>query len=822
MNKYNLIDILSKDIFIVEQDSLTPYKFAGIQIPMIQRDYAQGRIEESEIRNRFLKSIFHALVNKESLELDFVYGSIKELAEEKYFIPLDGQQRLTTLFLLHWYIGKRELNEEELKQLLSNLEGFSYATRSTARDFCERLMKASISFTKDPKKEITNSAWFYSRFEKDPTVQAMLIMLDAIHFFYETELVKNKNIQLFSSLSTLSFYILPLGGFNLSDELYIKMNARGKQLTDFENLKADLINWMSNEKNNQHASFTQQVDNQNRKIQYYLSISQKLDNDWTNYFWQFTKGLENKLVDLLYMRFIYRFFLNSYILKSGIDNQFMDRDGNFKYFAEESKYQHFDFFDNILDFSEIELLEKTLDTLSSNWNSIEAAIQPSWFSQDEKFSFLNLKFTQSERVVFLGICLYISKFPFDEKTFKQWMRIVWNIVENTDIADFSSAIGVMKLIEELSEYANDIYKFLINNPVLKSQSSKVARDEEIWKCSFINLNIDWEKAFIKAEMHKFFRGSISFIMTDGMTIQEFEHRTKLAEKVFDSKGVNDEYQQNDHLFLRALISKFNHYDQILWQNFTDVDEKEHYLKKWLASNEVVKNAMREWFSLLDLRVVNQALDEAINQNSQMKANSIDESFISSIRKIHELLYKEKDFQSWMQTNKAIRFGKRDERLFISKPGSWYNWVLVEGYRNEIIDKLLKEPYKAECSTQCEVKGNKLPYYFGNSTIIVKRFIESDGSSFEFIYSFDNQFLKVGLKESELLTANYNHIEFTQEIEGDFGEVENGWFCRKKYDFQNEVQNIDSIDVFIGKIENDVFTLQNQDSLMFKLLKSFKK
>lgn len=30
----------------------------------------------------------------------------------------------------------------------------------------------------------------------------------------------------------------------LSDDLYIKMNARGKRLTDFENFKADLIGWM--------------------------------------------------------------------------------------------------------------------------------------------------------------------------------------------------------------------------------------------------------------------------------------------------------------------------------------------------------------------------------------------------------------------------------------------------------------------------------------------------------------------------------------------------------------------------------------------------
>ena len=84
-----------------------------------------------------------------------------------------------------------------------------------ARDFCEKLMDISISFKGEPKKEIANSAWFYGRFEKDPTVKAMLIMLDTVHSYYEQELAKNNSIKLFPALSKLSFYILPLGGFNL-------------------------------------------------------------------------------------------------------------------------------------------------------------------------------------------------------------------------------------------------------------------------------------------------------------------------------------------------------------------------------------------------------------------------------------------------------------------------------------------------------------------------------------------------------------------------------------------------------------------------------
>lgn len=65
-----------------------------VKIPIIQRDYAQGRTDAktTEIRRNFLDEIVDALagVNEKPLLLDFIYGS----AEEGCFIPLDGQQKI--------------------------------------------------------------------------------------------------------------------------------------------------------------------------------------------------------------------------------------------------------------------------------------------------------------------------------------------------------------------------------------------------------------------------------------------------------------------------------------------------------------------------------------------------------------------------------------------------------------------------------------------------------------------------------------------------------------------------------------------------------
>ena len=76
-------------------------KKGKIRIPQIQRDYAQGRKnkEVKEIRNHFVRSLLLVVTGKKAeTQLDFVYGSDRKNA----FEPLDGQQRLTTLFILHW------------------------------------------------------------------------------------------------------------------------------------------------------------------------------------------------------------------------------------------------------------------------------------------------------------------------------------------------------------------------------------------------------------------------------------------------------------------------------------------------------------------------------------------------------------------------------------------------------------------------------------------------------------------------------------------------------------------------------------------------
>ena len=140
-----------------------------IEIPVIQRDYAQGREDQHIVRDDFLKALHDALcmpVDAPSLplDLDFVYGSVVNDS----FQPLDGQQRLTTLFLLHWYLAWSEGKGEDFRAhvLEAGLSRFGYEVRPGSRDFFNRLANfqpdIAVADCQCLVSMITDQPWYFS------------------------------------------------------------------------------------------------------------------------------------------------------------------------------------------------------------------------------------------------------------------------------------------------------------------------------------------------------------------------------------------------------------------------------------------------------------------------------------------------------------------------------------------------------------------------------------------------------------------------------------------------------------------------------------
>lgn len=272
---HTFLDIFNTDFKVGEEN----VRLKKIIIPIIQRDYAQGRkdLESTRVRQRFLDSLYCA-VTSAPITLDFVYGDIDS---NGIMTPLDGQQRLTTLFLLHWFAAKKEYIEMDEYEFLRN---FSYETRYSARDFCGYLIDFQPDFKTAISVEIMDQAWFPLDWKKDSTISAMLVMLDSIqNKFTEIEDLWNK-----LKNHVINFYFLPIRDMGLTDELYIKMNSRGKPLTVFEHFKAELEHELK------------QIDQEICK-----RIMRKIDIDWTDMLWSY-RGEDNVIDDefLRYLRFV--------------------------------------------------------------------------------------------------------------------------------------------------------------------------------------------------------------------------------------------------------------------------------------------------------------------------------------------------------------------------------------------------------------------------------------------------------------------------------------------------------------------------------------
>lgn len=257
--------------------------FDRIEIPVIQRDYAQGRTgkQETKIRQGLLDHILGALIPEaEPAELDFVYGIEQPFAQSDgsqgvSLIPIDGQQRLTTLWLIHCYLaGRAGLLREENSLAKKMLLRFMYETRVSSKDFMRKLCEGEVSFSANIRNAIMEDApWFDEAWKLDPSVMGFLAMLDAIA---KHPVVKGNDPRLLYERLTadepaVSFYFLSLEKFGLGEEIYTRMNARGKILSDFERFK---------------SNFFKIIEDSERKNE----ISQKLEYEWVENLWRYQQS----------------------------------------------------------------------------------------------------------------------------------------------------------------------------------------------------------------------------------------------------------------------------------------------------------------------------------------------------------------------------------------------------------------------------------------------------------------------------------------------------------------------------------------------------
>lgn len=674
-----------------------------IVIPVIQRDYAQGRENEkvTEVRKNFVKNLISYIKDTSTKyhDLDFIYGtSNKTISSEEEFIPLDGQQRLTTLFLLHLYVAGRNGRFKDFICRMKASDGtykFSYKTRSSSTMFCERLLsrfnisefntesnqeetKETDIFDELKKHEdrkvyeqgkprpsyisemIKNQGWFYLSWLNDPTVAGMLVMLEEIdsQFLNDSEqnLTKIAYQRLFdenSSAPPVTFLMLPLDGYSRTDDLYIKLNARGLHLSDFENFKARIEDLM---KDNQMIC--------------YDDFKEKIDLEWNEYLWPYRSDKANNTDEIL--ENLFRNFIAFAYRVETYDKETMAE--KMAYLLEQNKktmrftfsrYCELDVFhdpkENVNSSTrmnlEKEMIEKIIsffDIFCNDATTPENA-KCKWLNAT---AFINkrtidktLSYSQRLRL-YAYLQYHNTHVSIDSDDLSQWMRLVRNLDEATDIDapenfyqaitsidDLLREIGSRNVQEWLSTAGRNYTISFFRQREMKEECIKAELIAQEKKFGFDTIR----NAVYEGDMNSYLTGQMGFafefagvyplyendkirslsrvdLYHIGLTISEYTQKSIALFKMLssDSSGV----LATDRLLERALLS-------------LGMYLRENSAKRWNFCN-MMKDPYNSWKTLLFVEKENaQGRNIFKDMLSQISVSSIQtdlEKIISNSRK----------------------------------------------------------------------------------------------------------------------------------------------------------------------------------------------
>ena len=461
-----------------------------VMIPQIQRDYAQGRESEVELRKGFVNKIKQTLLEDENkLNLDFIYGYTEKVgATEEVFVPLDGQQRLTTLWLTHWLLAPRIDDEldQEVKKYLSR---FTYETRVSSKRFCYALINKPLQIRENCtlSQSITDAPWFMASWSDDPTVKAMLNMLDTLQeefvttsFAWESLTEKDK--------ITFDFIDIKATEFKLTDELYIKMNSRGKPLTPFENFKAQFAGLLAS-KQTDYKNLTREYGNTSVSYQQYFAF--KIDSIWMDLFWNYRSKTVNKIDTSIY-RFI-NFVAEFLFFRENPDALSADAKNDFEFLNNVfSKKDNIDFLFDSLDFlSSLNDVESFFDELFEDLSTFDEATNDYFLR-----SITNIGFDVKDKTILYAVLKICHKMKIQsvDNQLKDFIRIVRNLLLTVRQTNQSKRIEYTTNLRlpNVSEYCKFIDAFVEELSSTNNQSVYTILSEKEFS-GFTRENIANEK-----------------------------------------------------------------------------------------------------------------------------------------------------------------------------------------------------------------------------------------------------------------------------------------------------------------------------------------
>lgn len=206
-----------------------------------------------------------------SSNIGFIYAYSDQQYDGRYFL-IDGQQRITTLYLVLLLLAVKTGNESdfEKKYCVNGLPKLHYRVRDSACSFIRQFVPFLLA---NPHADIKEQSWYLNSYDNDITVKSMISNLNTIDDWLAEK--KLDETEFYGYLNNFTeFWYFDTNISAQGENLYIYLNARGEQMQGNENLKAELLSELG------------ATENKNK-------MGAEWEN-WQDFFWRKrTKGLSD-------------------------------------------------------------------------------------------------------------------------------------------------------------------------------------------------------------------------------------------------------------------------------------------------------------------------------------------------------------------------------------------------------------------------------------------------------------------------------------------------------------------------------------------------
>ena len=525
---------------------LTHNEIEQIIIPEIQRDYVwevsnvkkligdilksfkkksshqieikvNGKDSIPESITHFLSQEYERLVYQQ--KLGFIYAYHDRDYAGKFFL-IDGQQRITTLYLMLLYLYSSTDKVEEFKTLYFNNEipKVDYKVREQSHDFLHLLIKSFLN-----GKEYKDSEAFYStEYLKDTTIKHLIENFEFIRLALSNIENKLDFLNYLENFVEVNYFDTHLS--EQGEQLYIYMNSRGEQLSHQEIIRAELM---------------QKVSDATEKIE----LGKEWEK-WQNFFWKHRGGnnenADNGFEEFLKWAVVIHLSINedlylenfvdsskTYTIKQLKENYIRD-----SYKGEQLKNQKEAIFKYQVKYLDFEFLKKLFDAIDWVYHNKTKYIpvQDIWLSN---------KIGVLDYVIFLPILYYQMINKWDDNAIKtkdieQLTMFLKNITffeaisKNPDTA----TLDALEIVKKLDGNNNDIINILNQQNVTKTILTDAEKKKlELYQNEPTKRD-KWERLIWDVTLNEDFS---KFLMGDVSVIWKCIEKEKLNNPTFDSK-----------------------------------------------------------------------------------------------------------------------------------------------------------------------------------------------------------------------------------------------------------------------------------------------